>query len=91
MKEEKDGNLTGEKKIAEALDGHHFLGLGIDSTEKSDSAVDNTSDSAVDKTSDSAVYKTSDSAVDKTSMPIVKGKALIGKYITRTSTLLCVY
>ena len=75
MKEEKDGNLTGEKKIAEALDGHHFLGLGIDSTEKSDSAVDNTSDSAV----------------DKTSMPIVKGKALIGKYITRTSTLLCVY
>ena len=65
MKEEKD--LSGEKKVAEALDGHHFLGLAIESA-----------------------AETSDSAVDKTSMPIVKGKALIGKYITRTSTLLCV-
>ena len=74
MKEEKD--LSGEKKVAEALDGHHFLGLAIESAAE---------------TSDSAVDKTSDSAVDKTSMPIVKGKALIGKYKTRTSTLLCVY
>ena len=40
MKEEKDESLTKEKKVAEALDGHHFLGLAIESAETSDRSVD---------------------------------------------------